>query len=82
MSLDFEAIPYSVSYSYISRSIQDPTPSEETAEVEHELTYEVIPAGTQKGKDLLVDSLGYSYNVKVNNSPFMLVVMVHKNKII
>jgi hypothetical protein len=40
-------------------------PEETTPDVP--LTYEVTEKGSQKGADLLVDSIGYSYNVKVCN---------------
>ena len=35
-----------------------------------ETTYEIIAKGTQRGKPLLVDSVGYSYTVKVCISLF------------
>lgn len=34
----------------------------------HVTTYQIIPAGTLKGKPLLVDSNGYSYNIKANKN--------------
>jgi hypothetical protein len=46
------------------RSLEDdPLPEETTPDVP--VTYEVIEKGSQKGADLLVDSMGYSYNIKV-----------------
>ena len=45
------------------RSVGDlPLPEERIGK--HETTYEIIPAGSQKGNPKLVDSLGFSYTVK------------------
>ena len=45
------------------RSVGDlPLPEETIGN--HETTYEIIPAGSQKGNPKLVDSLGFSYTVK------------------
>ena len=46
-------------------SIEDDPPEYAQPVERFETTYEVIAKGTQRGKPLLVDSVGYSYTVKV-----------------
>ena len=46
------------------RSLEDALPGESFVE-DGPVTYEVLPGASQRGKDLLTDSIGYTYNVKV-----------------
>ena len=46
------------------RSLEDAPPGESFVE-DGPVMYEVLPGASQRGKDLLTDSFGYTYNVKV-----------------
>ena len=50
--------------------IEDDPPEYAQPVERFETTYEVIAKGTQRGKPLLVDSVGYSYTLKVCISSF------------
>ena len=52
------------SYHIVFRSLEDAAPGESFTE-DGPITYEVLPGASQRGKDLLADSIGYTYNVKV-----------------
>ena len=53
---------YDSSFFLFRSLLNDTLPAELPAEVP--VTYEVIEGGSQKGKDLLVDNRGHSFNVK------------------
>ncbi|KAH3851275.1 hypothetical protein DPMN_093755 [Dreissena polymorpha] len=48
-----------------SRSLEDAAPTESFTEG-IPVIFEVVAGGSQRGKDLLCDSIGYTYVVKVS----------------
>ncbi|XP_053373087.1 uncharacterized protein LOC123531710 isoform X2 [Mercenaria mercenaria] len=67
MAVNNESVRIDVSFAepnvIVERSILDPPPTATLID-DRPVEFELIPGGTQRGKDLLVDSRGYSYNVK------------------
>lgn len=45
-------------------SLQDPTPCQPDADTGNSLQFEIVMDGTKRRREMLVDSLGYRYNVK------------------
>ena len=45
-------------------AIDDPDPSDSIIE-DRPVTYEIVKGGTAKGKDMLVESIGFAYTQKI-----------------
>ena len=51
---------------YFFRPVEEESILTETIVEEIPIRYQIVQKGSQRGQKLLVDSLGYSYGVKVN----------------
>jgi hypothetical protein len=66
----YDSMPsFEVPEQLVESSIDDDTPSQcDRADVPTVITYQVIQDGSQKGKEKLADSQGYTYIVKVRRA--------------